>query len=657
MLMTGLAWTCICSAQSPVSGTTAQITLKLRPIPAIDTSKAKLWDELFNISKPVSLRIEANEPIENAVARQCGSAPSDLVAYVAGLNVGGGGRVEGSTRFWRSFPCPYVAFDTVAKPLTIPVSKNQALADILPFHMGESGPKTVAAVKLLNPGVLTSNGTIRASTELRLPYVVKGTTIELRDAFASAPTSAVQKVALVRPQLASDAVFVRNAPTATQNYKFVAEDMLATDVDSSNCAGPPDANSWPFDLNAALALVERGRKAFNAASPEAVILVADTGFESSLKPSGLLWVNRRVNSGNGSVTDYTDDLHGANLFSGHGDIRPTGGSALSSHGSEVFGVIAGGRGDVAKLATYVVIAGGKITNDSLGVIDRTALHDSFRYATQIARQNPSVILNLSAVSTGQILGLEDALRAINFLVVAAAGNNHDRVDLLNIYPPAFSDYRDRLLVVGAHDWNSKLAEFSNSGMLVDLLAPGCKINVRDGSGKTVSVSGTSFAAPFVSQTAGMLSAIGLKSWEVKNRIMASVDFDANLVGIVGSGGRLNVLNALRVGSDILEVRDPNSEKVSTLFGTIDSTTSWICHTAGASKLVYRPSSIARVIRGYPGFDENATQLTLNPQSKGGLIYQPPCKSFTGTVRFAEDGKEFEDIDMANVVSIISRAIP
>ena len=630
----------------------SSITVRLRPIGPGDTGRKALWTQLLNISKPVELHIEAGEPVPSAIARQCGSAPRDLTDFIAGLNPDKGGLVSPVARTWRSFPCPFWKFSTEEKPVTVPVKKGQVLTDVLPFHMGDSGPITVAAVRKLNPDTIDHAGVIEKDMELRLPYVIKSNTIGLNDALAGKPDEAIATVTAAVPGLAKDDVLQKILPTATAIYKHVAEDYPASEGDS-NCAGPKENDVWPFDMAAALALMEREKAIREVQGPEAVVLLVDTGLDPSVGKSGMLWINKEPANARESVTDVVGDLNGANLVDSNGDISPTLNYPLSLHGTEVFAVMSGGFPDPAKVGPHLVVAGAKIVTSSPPVhIDRAALHESFRYAMQISRRNPSVILNLSVVTSEQIGGLVDALRATELLVVAAAGNNYDRVDTLKIYPPALSDFRGRLIVVGAHDWENKIADFSNRGMLVDLLAPGCKLKIRDPAGNLISVSGTSFAAPNVSVTAGMLGAMGLPSWQARNRIFASVDYDSRLVDVVATGGRLNVLNALRVHTDILELRDPETKQVVTYFGEIFRTTTWTCQTT-LSAIPYRPAEMARVIADYPDAATKKVRLYTNPNLPGRLLDQPLCNRLEGDLAFMEEGTQrWVEVDWANVVNII-----
>jgi len=644
----------------PAAPQNTEISLKFRPIAKGDPSRTKVWNKLLSISAPVILKIQAGETVEAAINRKCGNAQSDLVSFIKALNRDSGtvGSVENHAREWRAFPCPYWAFDTPEKPITIPATQSQTLANILPFHMGESGPVTVEAVRRLNPGVITPDGVVKKDGELRLPYTVRSTAVELNTAISTQPSAAIKLVESALPAPLKEVVFQTSAFTKPLKYRLVAEDMPTENVTVTTCNGPDATAKWPFDMQKVLETLSIDKATLGVSRPESVVLVADTGFDSTLMSSSLLWINKRVKTGK-SVTDYTGDLNGANLTYDNGDIRPSSGYAQWRHGSDVFQVIAGGRTDDAKLATYIVIAAAKIDNSEEPYgIERTALHSSFYYANQIGRQNPSVVLNLSSITTGQISPLREALQATNSLVVAAAGNNHGVVEDLEIFPPAFSEYRDRLIVVGAHDWQGRIADFSNRGALVDVLAPGCKLGITAASGEMRTLSGTSFAAPFVSLTAALLSSLDMKPWEVKNRILASVDYESTLTHVVSSSGRLNLSNALRVRTDILQTRDPVSGEIRTQYGTVDTSVTWFCKTEDGASIPYRPGNIARLIGDYRGPSGKSVKIYSNPVSTGALISHPPCEGFSGAMTFEDDkdGKGPQPVEWSNIANIIFRVL-
>jgi subtilisin family serine protease len=123
-----------------------------------------------------------------------------------------------------------------------------------------------------------------------------------------------------------------------------------------------------------------------------------------------------------------------------------------------------------------------------------------------------------------------------------------------------------VITVGAHGRSGTKAPFSNfSSEFVDLLAPGCGIDTRDGDGATVRDSGTSPAAALVSFTAGLIKAAGVEeAAAIKTRILAAVDHDETLADQAWSRGRLNAIKALSLRRDVVETSDGDL-----LFGIIE----------------------------------------------------------------------------------------
>jgi subtilisin family serine protease len=85
--------------------------------------------------------------------------------------------------------------------------------------------------------------------------------------------------------------------------------------------------------------------------------------------------------------------------------------------------------------------------------------------------------------------------------VLAAGN--EATDCSNKSPASTNG--NGIFTVSAHDVNKYFASFSNFGSPVDFAAPGVNVLSSRPGGGTVSMSGTSMAAPHV---AGLLMAYG-----------------------------------------------------------------------------------------------------------------------------------------------------
>ena len=84
------------------------------------------------------------------------------------------------------------------------------------------------------------------------------------------------------------------------------------------------------------------------------------------------------------------------------------------------------------------------------------------------------------------------------LIVTSAGNNKSNNDSIVHYPSSYPQ-RNILAIAASNIENDDIADFSNYGSLsVDFYAPGEGIEFFDVYGDTVSISGTSYSAPWVS---------------------------------------------------------------------------------------------------------------------------------------------------------------
>jgi hypothetical protein len=89
------------------------------------------------------------------------------------------------------------------------------------------------------------------------------------------------------------------------------------------------------------------------------------------------------------------------------------------------------------------------------------------------------------------------------LLILGAGNDGVGAHWAG-FPKIATDYPNHVIVTGYSTLGGSLAPLSNTGLLVDVAAPGYGVYALDGAGTPTSVYGTSFAAPYVTGLAGLL---------------------------------------------------------------------------------------------------------------------------------------------------------
>jgi subtilisin family serine protease len=120
-------------------------------------------------------------------------------------------------------------------------------------------------------------------------------------------------------------------------------------------------------------------------------------------------------------------------------------------------------------------------------------------AVMYAVDNGARVINLSLGGTPYNQLLEDAVDYAynhNVLVTAAAGNYGDAV----LYPAAY----DQAIAVAATDYQDRHAHYSNSGIQVDISAPGSGIYSTCRENSYCTKTGTSMSTPYVAGLAGLI---------------------------------------------------------------------------------------------------------------------------------------------------------
>ncbi len=129
--------------------------------------------------------------------------------------------------------------------------------------------------------------------------------------------------------------------------------------------------------------------------------------------------------------------------------------------------------------------------------------------------------------------------ATNTLFVFAAGNDGSNNDQLPVSPANVE--AENKIVVAATLGTEKLATFSNYGMKVDVAAPGVIIKSAIPGNQYLQLSGTSMAAPFVTNVAARLKDLNpsLSPAGLKRLLCETVDVKPWLQGKVRTSGIVN----------------------------------------------------------------------------------------------------------------------
>ena len=209
-----------------------------------------------------------------------------------------------------------------------------------------------------------------------------------------------------------------------------------------------------------------------------------------------------------------------------------------NHGTLVAGVIVAESNQIALLPISAALVGGMYT------------------AIQHAYDKGSRLTNISLGITSDDTSLNSPIGMTNFgfsravtihkdmLFVISAGNESLDVDG---NPLLLFSKRPNVLLVAATDQGGKLADFSNFGSTsVGVAAPGVDIPIIGGNNVRNIASGTSLAAPFVTNIAAKIKLINpkLTPEEIIKIIMDTVDKKPGLEGKIQSGGIVNKARAL-----------------------------------------------------------------------------------------------------------------
>lgn len=259
--------------------------------------------------------------------------------------------------------------------------------------------------------------------------------------------------------------------------------------------------------------------AISTGAPSVPVAVIDTGIDYNHPDLRFqLWINPGEDlNGNGIVdpedfngldddgNGFVDDIFGwdftdAPNFVDGGDYLERDNDPFDEHGhgTAVAGIIAAqanNRIGIAGAAPNCVVMNLR-AGTSMGYLEE----DDVAAAIVYAIQNGARVINMSFGDIVVTPMLRDVIRFAHehgVVLVASAGNSASSAPH---YPSGFAE----TISVGAISENRNLANFSNFGSTIDLVAPGVAIWSTQRNGGYGTFAGTSASAPFVSAVAGLL---------------------------------------------------------------------------------------------------------------------------------------------------------
>ncbi len=294
-------------------------------------------------------------------------------------------------------------------------------------------------------------------------------------------------------------------------------------------------------------------------SANVVVAVIDTGVRYTHEDlAANMWTNPGEISGNGiddDVNGFIDDVYGYDFYSNDADPmdETTGFGGHGTHTSGTIGAIGNNSVGVVGINWAVRIMAIKIYSPAGTDTTSAMLINAYNYVRMMKNRGINVrVTNNSYGGCNEACGYDqatkdaiDALGNAGILNVFAAGNSGVNIDVTPAYPASYTS--PSVLAVAASTQTDNRV-FNFGPVSVDLAAPGSGIlSTYRGDTGYQSLSGTSMATPHVAGAAALLSAHNpsLSVQSLKATIMNTVDVLPQWNGVVKTGGRLNVANALQ----------------------------------------------------------------------------------------------------------------
>jgi len=167
--------------------------------------------------------------------------------------------------------------------------------------------------------------------------------------------------------------------------------------------------------------------------------------------------------------------------------------------------------------------------------------------------NDIQILNMSFGTTEDNSTLKDAIAKAyeaGITMIAAAGNNsNNKIDFPAKYP--------EVIAVGAIDKSKEVADFSNYGEELDILAPGVNILSTWRNNRLRTLDGTSMATAHVTGIVALMLSVfkGLTPKEIKKLLLEGASPLSSVAKEKQGAGLVDVLKTMQLAQKIVNKRD------------------------------------------------------------------------------------------------------